>query len=167
MPIQHRNAESCVFVNDPFQEVASRLKGVIKRSNGGILAFCPSHEDDNRSLAVSIGRTGNVLVHCFAGCDIHEITNAIGLNQSDLFVKNETTQLNQQLKQDDDRRSFQSMRTSLLLVRLPALKYDLMRLLFAANTLHKNAALPADDRQFIAELVIKINDALAFTEGVK
>lgn len=167
MSIQHRNAESCGFVNDPFQEVASRLKGVIRRQNGGLLAYCPSHEDDNRSLAVSIGRTGNVLLHCFAGCGIDDVTGAIGLSPADLFVKNEASQLDKQLKQAEDRRTFQSMRLSLLLSRLPEIKHDLTRLLFVANTLHKSEALPGDDRQFIAELVIKINDALAFTEGVK
>lgn len=166
MSIQHINAIHSGFVNDPFQEVASRLKGVIKRSNGGILAFCPSHEDDNRSLAVSIGRTGNVLVHCFAGCDIHEITSAIGLNPADLFVKTES-QFDKQKRADAEQRTMHSMRISLLLSRLPALKHDLVRLLFVANSLHKNDAIPADDRQFIANLVIKLNDAMTFVEDVK
>lgn len=167
MSIQHQNADYSGFTHDPFAEVSSRLKGVIRRQNGGLLAFCPSHDDQSRSLAVSIGRTGNVLVHCFAGCDIHEITGAIGLNPSDLFVKTEISQLEKQRQNDDDRRTFQSMRTSLLLSRLPALKHDLVRLLFVANTLHKNDAIPADDRQFIANLVIKLNDAMTFVEDVK
>lgn len=167
MSIQHRNAIHSGFPRDPLSEVSSRLKGVIRRQNGGLLAYCPSHEDDNRSLAVSIGRHGGVLLHCFAGCSVDDITGAIGLAQRDLFVKNETSQLLKQKQQDEDRRSFQSMRLSLLLSRLPEIKHDLTRLLFVANTLHKSEALPGDDRQFIAELVIKINDALAFTEGVK
>ncbi len=152
---------------DPFTEISSRLKGVVRRSNGGLLAFCPSHEDRSRSLAVSVGRHGGVLLHCFAGCGIDDITGAIGLSPADLFVKNETTQLNQQLKQYDDWRSFQSMRLSLLLVRLPGIKHDLVRLLFVANTLRKNEALPADDRQFVAELILRINSALSFVEGAK
>lgn len=167
MSIQHTNAVYSGFQRDPFQEVASRLKGVIKRSNGGLLAFCPSHDDRSRSLAVSIGRNGGVLLHCFAGCSVDEITGSIGLAPHDLFVKNETNQLNQQLKQAEDRRNMHSMRASFLLSRLPALKHDLLRLLFVANTLHKNEALPADDRQFIAELILKINDALSFVGDAK
>jgi len=153
--------------NDPFTEVSSRLQGAIRRGNGGLLAFCPSHDDSSRSLAVSIGRTGNVLLYCFAGCSVDDVTGAIGLSPADLFVKNETTQLLKQKQQGEDRRSFQSMRLSLLLSRLPALKHDLIRLLFVANSLEKNNALPADDRQFVAELILKINDALSFVEGVK
>lgn len=167
MSIQHRNAIYSGFPRDPFHEVSSRLKGVIKRGSGGLLAFCPSHEDDNRSLAVSIGRTGNVLVHCFAGCGIDDITGAIGLSPADLFLKTEINQLEKQRQNDDDRRTFQSMQKSLLLSRLPAIKYDLLRLLFVTNSLQKNEALPADDRQFIAELILKINDALSFVGDAK
>ena len=70
--------------NDNLTEITSRLKGVVRRHNGGFLAFCPSHGDKKgRSLAVSIGRENQVLMHCFAGCSIHEITAAIDLNPAD------------------------------------------------------------------------------------
>lgn len=47
------NSHSNYSTHDPLSEVTSRLKGVIKRHNGGILAFCPSHDDrKGRSLAV-------------------------------------------------------------------------------------------------------------------
>lgn len=82
----NQNSRVNCTTHDPSTEVTSRLKGVIKRHNGGMLAFCPSHDDRKvRSLAVSIRREGQVLMHCFAGCSIHEITDAIGLNPADLF----------------------------------------------------------------------------------
>ncbi len=77
--------------HDPLTEVTSRLKGAIKRHNGGLLTFCPSHDDrKGRSLAVSLGRQGQVLLHCFAGCSIHEITSAVDLNPADLFPHTES-----------------------------------------------------------------------------
>ena len=91
-PAQVTASNSHVNYNtrNPLVEVTSRLKGVVKRHNGGMLAFCPSHDDrKGRSLAVSIGREGQVLMRCFAGCSIHEITQSIGLNLSDLFPKSD------------------------------------------------------------------------------
>lgn len=166
MTVQHVNATHGGFVSDPFTEVSSRLKGVIRRQNGGLLAFCPSHEDRSRSLAVSIGRHGGVLLHCFAGCCVDEIAGAIGLSPADLFVKTESNS-HFKSQQDAHGRTSEALRLSLLLSRLPELKYDLIRLLFVANTLHKNEAIPADDRKFIAELILKINAALSFVEGAK
>ncbi|SDX03920.1 hypothetical protein [Nitrosomonas oligotropha] len=92
------NTKSLHF-NDKLTEVTSRLKGIIKRHNGGFLAYCPSHNDrKGRSLAVSIGRENQVLMHCFAGCDIHEITAAIGLNQGDLFPKSDRQTYDPQIR---------------------------------------------------------------------
>jgi len=165
--VQHtHNALNYNRFGDPFHEVSGRLRGVIKRSNGALLAFCPAHDDRSRSLAVSVGRHGGVLMHCFAGCSVDDITGAIGLSPADLFVKNESHHINSQ-RNDEQARALHSMRTSLLLSRLPGIKHDLIRFLFVANSLHKNEALPADDREFVAELVIKINDGLSFVEGVK
>jgi len=49
------------------------------------LACCPSHPDKTASLAVRELDDGRVLVHCFAGCTVHEIVSSVGLELSDLF----------------------------------------------------------------------------------
>lgn len=57
-------------------------------------ARCPAHPDSNPSLSINEGRSGNVVLHCHAGCDTGAILAAIGLTEADLFEPNtwETTQ---------------------------------------------------------------------------
>lgn len=45
---------------------------------------CPSHEDRLPSLSVKEGEAG-VLVYCHAGCTVHEVVAALGLEVADLF----------------------------------------------------------------------------------
>jgi len=48
-------------------------------------ARCPVH--NGRRLSLSIRETpDNVLIHCFAGCDLQSICAAIGVEQRDLFL---------------------------------------------------------------------------------
>lgn len=138
--------------NDNLAEITSRLKGVIKRSNGGVLAFCPSHNDaKGRSLAVSLGREDQVLMHCFAGCNIHEITQAIGLNPSDLFPKTEN-------KYDPQTRSFFNEWQI-----LSALQHDATVILIAARSMLSGKALTEEDVTFLSQAVIRINEAASFS----
>lgn len=70
------------------EEVASRLK-VAKTTGSGINALCPAHEDKDPSLSVT-EKDGKILVHCFSGCSIDAILNAIGLEMKDLFCDNDS-----------------------------------------------------------------------------
>ncbi|MBL8499479.1 MAG: hypothetical protein JNL77_02670 [Nitrosomonas sp.] len=143
--------------NDNLIEITSRLKGVIRRHNGGILAFCPSHDDKKgRSLAVSLGRENQILLHCFAGCNIHEITGAIGLNPADLFPPRDNPRY-----EKTARSGFSAWQM------LNALRGDLIRLLIIANDLKKIDALSNDDGQFISEVVLRLNDSLSYLEGTR
>ena len=68
----------------PLEEVLSRLDHV--RGDGdAFTARCPAHDDRNPSLSIGVGDDGRVLIHCFAGCSIEEIVDAIGLSIADLF----------------------------------------------------------------------------------
>jgi len=60
------------------------LDGVRKGSQSW-MALCPSHNDTSPSLSISAGTDGRILVHCFAGCSIQEICDALGLQVRDLF----------------------------------------------------------------------------------
>jgi len=144
--------------NDNLTEITSRLKGVVRRHNGGFLAFCPSHGDKKgRSLAVSIGRENQVLMHCFAGCSIHEITAAIDLNPADLFPHKDNV-LRYEKKARGGFSAWQM---------LHVLRGDLIRLHVVVNDLKKIDALPPDDRDFIAEIILRLNDGLTYLEGTK
>jgi hypothetical protein len=52
------------------------------------MACCPAHED--RSASLSIRYDGEkTLIHCFAGCSVHEVMGAIGMEITDLFPPRE------------------------------------------------------------------------------
>jgi len=66
-------------------DILSRLD--VKSGSGGhYMARCPCHNDRQASLSVGIGNGGNVVLHCFAGCDTGDIVKEMGLTMRDLFV---------------------------------------------------------------------------------
>lgn len=144
------------YNSDPLSEVTSRLKGVIKRHNGGLLAFCPSHDDrKGRSLAVSVGRQDQILIHCFSGCSVHEITAAIGLNPADLFPRTES-------KYDPQTRSYFNEWQI-----LSALQHDAVVVLLAARWMLTGKPLPESDIDFLSKAVIRINEAASYSRRFK
>ena len=62
-----------------------RLEGVKPTAPGRWMARCPAHADRTPSLGIKGGEDGRLLLHCFAGCNIGEITSSVGLEVSDLF----------------------------------------------------------------------------------
>lgn len=75
----------------PIDAVLSRLEKVRQRQAGQYSARCPAHADKGPSLSVRETQEGSVLLHCFAGCSVHEITDAMGLDMSDLFLPQQRT----------------------------------------------------------------------------
>ena len=71
-------------MSEPLELLLSKLDKVSGR-NGRYKARCPAHDDRGPSLAITDGADGRVLVHCFAGCDVHQVVSAAGLTLSDLF----------------------------------------------------------------------------------
>ena len=63
----------------------SLLEKVKKTGNGRWQARCPAHADKGPSLSIREMDDGRVLVHCFAGCSVHEVVQAVDLELSDLF----------------------------------------------------------------------------------
>jgi hypothetical protein len=68
------------------ETILSRLEGV-RRSGNAWIARCPAHKDKSPSLSIAIGHDGRILVHCFAGCAVHLILSALGLQLNDLFAQ--------------------------------------------------------------------------------
>ncbi len=67
------------------EELAAKFRGPAQRVSGGVLVFCPSHEDRaNRSLSLSTGDDGRLLVNCFAGCQSEKVLAAVGMSFKDL-----------------------------------------------------------------------------------
>lgn len=68
----------------------SKLDKVRRTGPGKWQACCPAHDDRGPSLSIAEGDDGRVLVHCFAGCSVHEIVAAVGMDISNLFPPRET-----------------------------------------------------------------------------
>jgi putative DNA primase/helicase len=41
------------------------------------LSLCPSHNDDKQSLGIKIGEGGKMLIHCYAGCSVAQVCEAL------------------------------------------------------------------------------------------
>jgi hypothetical protein len=75
--------------DSPLEIVRSHLEGVHERQPGQFSALCPAHADKGPSLSVRENPDGAVLLHCFAGCTVHEVVAALGLELHDLFPPRE------------------------------------------------------------------------------
>ena len=72
----------------PTEKFLSRLEAVKGRA-GAFTARCPAHDDRGPSLSVREADDGRVLMHCFAGCDVHQIVTAVGMDLTELFPPSE------------------------------------------------------------------------------
>lgn len=66
------------------ESLLGRLEGVRKVATGWT-ARCPAHEDKQSSLALDNGKSGGIVLKCFAGCEAESIMKAVGLELSDLM----------------------------------------------------------------------------------
>jgi hypothetical protein len=73
----------------PVDNLLARLDGVKATGAGRWIARCPSHEDRSPSLAVAERDDGAVLIHCHAGCSVHEVTSALHMELHELFPPRE------------------------------------------------------------------------------
>lgn len=67
------------------EALLSKLECVRETGSSRYLARCPAHDDKSPSLSVRALDDGRVLAHCFGGCDVADIVEAVGLSMSDLF----------------------------------------------------------------------------------
>jgi len=62
----------------------SRLEKVRSRGNNKWQACCPSHNDRNPSLHITLTGSGKILYHCKSGCDQSSVISAMGLTFSQI-----------------------------------------------------------------------------------
>lgn len=65
--------------------LVSRLRKVKKLGRNRFLACCPAHDDKTPSLSLMQKDDGRVLLHCFAGCAVADVLDAVGLEFKDLM----------------------------------------------------------------------------------
>ncbi len=96
-------------------KLLDRLEAVKQTGTGQWQARCPAHEDRGPSL--SIKQVDDcVLIHCFAGCECHEVIGALGLTMGDLFDKPLTHSTGPASRQ---RRHFANARETLKAIAVP------------------------------------------------
>jgi hypothetical protein len=62
-----------------------RLEHVRRTGAGRWIARCPSHSDKRPSLSIRELDDSRVLLHCFAGCGVEEVLNAVSLDFDALY----------------------------------------------------------------------------------
>jgi hypothetical protein len=127
------------------------LDGVKPTGQGKWLAKCPSHEDRTASLSVRELNDGRTLIHCFAGCGVHEVVDSIGLRIDDLFPPRENTKFF--IKRE--RRPFPA--TDIL----RAIAFESTLVLIAATDLLAGQPFNETDRLRLRLAVIRIQEALS------
>ena len=65
-------------------QLLNQLDRVKRTGQGKWLARCPAHDVNSPSLAIK-EVDDRILLHCFAGCGVSEVLNAVGLDMADLF----------------------------------------------------------------------------------
>lgn len=74
----------------PIRRVLDRLADSgLHETGSGWSARCPAHEDRKASLSISEGDEGRVLLNCHAGCGLKSIVSALGLEEADLFDRDD------------------------------------------------------------------------------
>lgn len=63
----------------------SHLDGVRRTGPDRWLAKCPAHKDRTASLSIRELDDGRTLVHCFAGCEVHDVLASVGIEMDALF----------------------------------------------------------------------------------
>ena len=128
----------------------SMLDGVKRTGQSKWLARCPSHDDRTASLAIRELDDGRVLVHCFAGCDVHEVIGSVGLRIEDLFPQSE----NSRHSTKGERRPFPAADV------LRAIAFESTLVLIAAVDLLAGKSFNKTDRERLALAVSRIQAAL-------
>ena len=84
--MQHKR--TAITDSHPIDNILSSLENVIETQKYQYRAKCPVHQKTNsqsRTLSIKEATDGNVLLHCFGGCDYEEVLSAIGLEKKHLF----------------------------------------------------------------------------------
>ena len=126
----------------------SRLDGVRSTGLGRWLARCPAHDDKRASLSVR-ELDNKLLVHDFAGCAVHEILAAVGLDFADLFTARTSTSGTKA-----KRHRFNAMDM------LKALSFEADLVAVAAARLGNGQALADADRQHLLTAAARIGNAV-------
>lgn len=136
------------------ENILRQLQQVRRTNKDQWLACCPAHDDKNPSLAIRHLQDGRVLMHCFSGCDVNNIVNALGLEMDSLFPKK-----NSRIS-SSERNPFPANQA------LKALAFESLIVLIAGKAIQTGYPLPEEDFSRLLLAVARIQDGLQ-ASGVK
>lgn len=135
------------------EAVLSRLEGVRRTGDGRWIARCPAHEDKHPSLSLRELEDRLVLVHCFSGCDVSSVVNAIGLSLEDLFPSKDLGNVRR------ERRPFNAMDV------LRCVAFESMLAAIAASRLARGEPISDDGRQRLLTAASRLQSAADIAAG--
>jgi hypothetical protein len=130
------------------EKLLARLEHVKQTSPNSWLAFCPAHDDKHPSLSIRETSEGLILLHCFAGCSVHEVVGAVGLEISDLFPPHES-------HGKPERRPFPAMDA------LRGIAFEALVVSAAASALLAGHPFTQADRERLSMAATRIQSALS------
>lgn len=160
----HRELAGAVALGTAFHQqncpdILSFFESVKKLNPDRWVARCvmPDHDDKTPSLYITRKSNGAFLMYCH-GCGAKgiDVCSALGIPASSLYPP----ALRSNVKRYTDNPSFQ-------FVALRSIQDDLIRLVVIANMLSEADTLSESDRQFIADLSIKLSNVITGMEGAK
>ena len=125
----------------------SRLDKVRRSGPDSWMACCPAHEDKSASLSIRHD-DDKTLIHCFAGCSVHEVVGAVGLEISDLFPPRDH-------HGKPERRPFPAMDA------LRGIAFEALVVSAAASTLLARHPVSPADRERLSMAATRIQSALS------
>ena len=105
-------------------ELLPLLDGVRTRGSGKWLSRCPAHQDKSPSLTIAEGDRG-LLLKCWAGCTLKEITGALHLSVKDLFFDTAGADSDQRRQAMEQRRQAKAKEQAVY--RAEGLRMDALR----------------------------------------
>ena len=130
-----------------FDNLLSRLDKVRKTGPDSFMACCPAHEDRSASLSLC-DKDEKTLIFCFAGCSVHEVLDAVGLEISDLFPPRQSTG-------KPERRPFPAMDA------LRAIGFEALVVAAAGSTMMAGQVFTPEDRERLMLAVERIQSAVS------
>ena len=130
-----------------FERLLSCLEKVRKTGPDSFMACCPAHADKSASLSIR-QIDEKILVHCFAGCSVHEVLGAVGMEISDLFPPRQSSG-------KPERRPFPAMDA------LRAVGFEALVVAAAGTSLLAGQAFTPDDRERLLLAVERLQAAVS------
>lgn len=135
-------------------EILSRLEHVKRYSqrSSSWVACCPSHDDKTPSLAVKLLDDGRVLLHCFGGCDVQAICDALDMRMADLMGEAPTEY------HHDAKPANRIPATDML----KAMAFDALRVGLMASRMANGHLLADDEKQALLEISGSFQEAVDY-----